>query len=323
MIRFFRFLFIIFIFTIAEALAFRVYHSGDYLRPGDFLFVVLIKEQADRNIKIYINNKANSFYHRQVSADQKLSLGIEPQEEIYYFCQGFDIQYSPRTWQVKIRSAVSNYQKNFVITPFTNIRPPAKVNFRKKTTTKLLLDRKKANAENVFFYPFFLADYKNKLWSGKWVYPVTIYQGITSGYGRRRNYNNGLRVSFHRGIDFRGKDGMPIRAANHGEVIYAGQKRVRGNIVIVKHGPYITSSYWHLKSIGVKKGDTVTKGQTIGEMGLTGLATGVHLHWEVRIKNTCVNGWKLFNLLNNQSSNTKSAPNADPKIQRALQLIGF
>ena len=105
----------------------------------------------------------------------------------------------------------------------------------------------------------------------------------TSGFARPRRYAAGGPVSFHLGEDIAAPTGTPIRATNDGLVVLAGQYPIKGGLTIVDHGAGVTSRYYHQSAIHVAAGDVVRRGQTIGEVGSTGLSTGPHLHWEMRV----------------------------------------
>ena len=102
---------------------------------------------------------------------------------------------------------------------------------------------------------------------------------VTSGFGMR--YHPILhRTRLHAGIDFGAAIGTPVHAAGPGAVVAATRMRGFGNVVIIDHGG-VSTVYAHLSRIGVSFGARVSQGQTIGAVGMTGLATGPHLHWEV------------------------------------------
>ena len=89
----------------------------------------------------------------------------------------------------------------------------------------------------------------------------------------------------HTGVDFTAPIGSSIQATGNGKVITAEYGRVGyGNHVIIDHGYGYTTLYGHMSTIQVKVGDVIHKGQTIGTVGNTGMSTGPHLHYEVRIK---------------------------------------
>ena len=122
------------------------------------------------------------------------------------------------------------------------------------------------------------------LWSGSWVTPT---RGTSSSaYGRKR-YVNGKWWGQHNGADVKAPSGARVSAANSGRVVLSENlPLLRGNCVVIDHGCNVFSIYMHLSKRNVKVGDSVARGQKIGEVGATGFVTGAHLHWEVRI------GWE-------------------------------
>ncbi|TML13795.1 MAG: hypothetical protein E6G39_09340 [Actinobacteria bacterium] len=105
---------------------------------------------------------------------------------------------------------------------------------------------------------------------------------ITSGFGMRRHPVYG-DVRMHTGVDIDGRTGDPIVAAKEGRVIFAGVYGGYGNCVVIQNGTSVSTLYGHLSSIDVTVGNAVNKGEFIARVGMTGVATGSHLHFEVRI----------------------------------------
>jgi murein DD-endopeptidase MepM/ murein hydrolase activator NlpD len=104
---------------------------------------------------------------------------------------------------------------------------------------------------------------------------------VTSGFGMRRHPI--LQVTkFHTGIDYAAAMGEQIHAAAGGLVVVAEWKGDYGNLIVIKHGGGLETSYAHLSRIDVKKWDCIDQGEPIGLAGSTGLATGTKLHFEVR-----------------------------------------
>ena len=101
---------------------------------------------------------------------------------------------------------------------------------------------------------------------------------INSGFGPRGS-------SFHDGLDIAAPEGTPIRAVEHGEVIYSDRLRGYGNMVIVRHEGGIVSVYAHNQVNLVSDGQHVARGQIIARVGSTGRVTGPHLHFEIRKNN--------------------------------------
>ncbi len=119
------------------------------------------------------------------------------------------------------------------------------------------------------------------------VVPASV-ENITSGFGYRRDPFNG-HGAMHAGIDFKGAVGSPIFAAAEGRVSFAGWKAGYGQAIEITHGNGMLTRYAHLSRIGVKVGQQVAAGATIGGLGSTGRSTGPHLHFEVRINDRAVN----------------------------------
>ena len=110
----------------------------------------------------------------------------------------------------------------------------------------------------------------------------------TSGFGSR--YHPILHYTrMHSGLDFGGGYGAPVYAAASGVVIGASTRGGYGNCIIIDHGNGRSTVYGHLSRIMVSEGQTVTSHQRIGSIGASGLATGPHLHFEIRINGKAVN----------------------------------
>ena len=106
---------------------------------------------------------------------------------------------------------------------------------------------------------------------------------ITSRFGIRKRDN-------HKGIDIANSVGTPIRAAASGTVTYAKYNNGGyGYLVIISHGNGIQTYYGHNSKLYVSEGQTVSQGQVIAAMGSTGISTGSHCHWEVRINGVAQN----------------------------------
>ncbi len=114
---------------------------------------------------------------------------------------------------------------------------------------------------------------------GKLSWPVSGQ--ITSSFGTRVHpvFNT---KTVHTGIDIKAPKGTPVNAAEKGEVLFAGWLRGFGQVIIIDHGGDLVTVYAHLSSMDVSEGQRITRGQTIGKVGNTGVTTAPHLHFEVR-----------------------------------------
>ncbi|MGI6728583.1 MAG: peptidoglycan DD-metalloendopeptidase family protein [Anaerovoracaceae bacterium] len=122
--------------------------------------------------------------------------------------------------------------------------------------------------------------------SGKLMNPMSNME-VSSAYGSR----GGGR---HTGVDLRNPKGTPIKVADDGVVTYTGYKGSYGKLVVVSHGNGIETWYAHCDTINVKTGAVLKKGNQIATVGITGRATGYHLHFEVRKNGTPQNPMKYL-----------------------------
>ncbi len=109
---------------------------------------------------------------------------------------------------------------------------------------------------------------------GVWFWPTEKPYTINSPYGYRWG-------KLHEGTDIGGKRNSNIYAANNGVVAESGYNKTNGNYIYIDHKNGYYTTYSHLNARLVKKGDVVEMGQVIGKMGMTGNATGVHLHFSL------------------------------------------
>jgi len=110
------------------------------------------------------------------------------------------------------------------------------------------------------------------------------FRRISSVFGMRRHPVLG-RWRAHKGTDYAAASGTPVRSVGDGVVIFAGRKGGYGNVLDVRHRNGYVSRYAHLRAFakGVGRGSRVGIGSTIGYVGMTGLASGPHLHFEVLV----------------------------------------
>ena len=147
--------------------------------------------------------------------------------------------------------------------------------------------------------------------------PTPLWEGIflrmpnaapLGGFAQTRFYiHNGKQVDqqTHLGFDLASVVHAPIPAANNGKVVFAGDLGIYGQCIIIDHGLGLQTLYGHLSRMSVKAGDTVEKGQIIGNSGATGMAAGDHLHYGVVVGGQEVNPvewWDASWIKNNVTS---------------------
>lgn len=116
---------------------------------------------------------------------------------------------------------------------------------------------------------------------------------ITAGFGQRLDPFTG-EGAFHSGVDIGSPIGAGVGASAEGIVLQAGPESGYGNEIMLDHGFGIATKYGHLSKVFVVPGQEVKAGQVIGAVGMTGRATGPHLHYEVIVNDTPVNPMKYL-----------------------------
>jgi murein DD-endopeptidase MepM/ murein hydrolase activator NlpD len=111
---------------------------------------------------------------------------------------------------------------------------------------------------------------------------------VNSEYGMRVHPQFNTKL-MHTGIDIAAPIGTPVISVAAGEVLFAGWQRGYGQVIIIDHGGNLITIYGHLSRMDVRDGQDITAGQVIGGVGSTGISTGSHLHFEVRINGDAKN----------------------------------
>lgn len=130
--------------------------------------------------------------------------------------------------------------------------------------------------------------YDTSGYAGRFMWPVATGGTITSGFGYRNAPTAGAS-SYHQGIDIGCSYGTDILAADDGTVIMSCYNGGAGNMVMISHDDGICTVYMHNSQLCVNVGERVVKGQVIAKAGSTGVSTGTHCHFGVKINGTYVN----------------------------------
>jgi murein DD-endopeptidase MepM/ murein hydrolase activator NlpD len=169
-----------------------------------------------------------------------------------------DLTIAPRAWQIE------------------TVNVPLKVNLPDEE----YLARRKPELEQIAAAR--ALDTGSQGWRQHFIWPV---KGRISGqFGSQRIYRGGEKGSYHSGIDIAtGTSGTPFVAPADGVVILVANPpfTLEGNLLMIDHGMGLNSAFLHCSEVDVKLGDHVTRGQLLGHIGMTGRATGPHLHWSL------------------------------------------
>lgn len=220
---------------------------------------------------------------------QHIDFHFDPQRRTHRALVGIDLDTKPDVYRLRIQrngtpeaptSALRILPKQFAVrrltVPGNFVEPPADALEQIKRDSATLAEA--------------YARASARKWTDAFVLPVDGKP--TSNFGTR-SYYNGQQRSPHAGVDFVGKPGTPIRAANRGEVVVAAPMYFTGNTVVVDYGERLFSVFAHLSEIHVKAGDTVEPATVVGLVGATGRVTGPHLHWSVRLNGARVDPLSL------------------------------
>ncbi|MEK7234750.1 MAG: M23 family metallopeptidase [Elusimicrobiota bacterium] len=168
--------------------------------------------------------------------------------------------------------------------------PIVELKVERKFVTPDKNDSERAEAEAAKLHKLFAKTEVKRLFDGRFDSPIP--GAATGRLGERRVFNGQPRAP-HSGMDIKAKLGQPVRAPAAGKVLLADSLFFAGKTIILDHGLGLTTQYAHLSKFLVKAGDMVKKGQIIGKVGATGRATGPHLHWALKFKNSRIDPYSL------------------------------
>jgi murein DD-endopeptidase MepM/ murein hydrolase activator NlpD len=249
--------------------------SSKTLRIGDVLKVKIstnrrVKKTSigftDRHFKFFKTHKTKEHFVSYIAAARKVKAKTYPLKVYVTFENG------------------EKFEKSF---PIKVIRPKfkeGKVTLNKKKNDLSKSTKKLVNEGQIIGKAYRRNTYL-RYFKGLFVQPAN--GRISSEFGKVRVYNDSYRRS-HAGVDIANVEGTPIVASNAGKIVYSDFLPVHGHTVIIDHGRGIISIYNHLSKRRVKLKQFVEKGQRIGDIGQTGVATGPHVHWGMSVQNVRV-----------------------------------
>lgn len=258
-------------------LAFRALHPGEVI-------LATLKENPDlkKTTIIFLDKR-----HVLVNGESK--------SKKFAFI-GLDLGLKPQSYIMEISSEKSNgkietIRKEFLVSPkefplkkmwvkSKYVNPPPEVEERIRLEAELLRS----------IYESLSPD-----WLGEGNFTIPIDGTIYPNFGQRRFYNN-IPRSPHGGVDISAPWGTPVKASNSGRVVLARDLFYSGNTVIIDHGLGLFTVYCHLSKILAGVGDYVKKGSIIAKEGSTGMSTGAHLHWAVKILDSRVDPFSLLGI---------------------------
>ncbi|MBI5675749.1 MAG: M23 family metallopeptidase [Nitrospirae bacterium] len=198
-----------------------------------------------------------------------------------------DINTPPDDYSIDVKSGVSLSVK---IKPYAF--PTKKITLPEEKVTlspedSMRVEKEYLMQEEIWKYA------TEKSWGGGFISPTDT--AVSEKFGVKRIMNE-KKNSVHLGIDMKGKSGTPVKAINSGKVVMRAELFYGGNTLIIDHGMGLLSVYMHLSGFNVESGAEVAKGDVIGFVGMTGRATGPHLHMSVKLQGVSINPEALMRL---------------------------
>jgi hypothetical protein len=261
-------------------------HKQRSLQPGE---VILFESQSSRPLKQMLL-KAFSREFPAFSEDGGLN---------WTALVGIDLDTKPGQYGVElcgINKDGKSLTADAVLPVAAKRFPTRKLTVEEKYVTPPADVLARIEAERARVNAIFALTTPERLWRGSFLLPVP--GTVISAFGKRSVYNGRPR-SPHAGVDFRGTVGTPIRAPNAGIVVLAANLYYSGNTVILDHGLGLYSYLGHMSNFSVKEGDRVQTGEIVGKVGATGVVTGPHLHWTVRLITSRIDPLSLVHLSGN------------------------
>jgi|GEM_PF-1307820 len=252
------------------------------------------------NVKILYHtdkgtHELNVILHKLFKKNNLIYYGFFIPFNLYWDCSKYQVE-------IEIYDYRNFYSKLFITQEIKNREWQEQVIYFKKTKSIEIAkaDREKFKREKTEKENIWKQNNKKIYFNNGFYFPLDEYKFITSEFGLRRvlKYYNGKVFSWniHSGLDFWQEKGTVVFAPSNGIVKFAKNTELFGNTIIIEHGLSLYSDYSHLDEILVKEGMYVNKGQIIGKVGMTGAATGPHLHWGTRVYGFLVDPRSFLNI---------------------------
>ncbi len=246
----------------------KVLLSTTSLQPGETLRVEVDGLQPGARIKALFLGKSYPFFVIGPNAQRALvGIKLDAKPGTY----GLTVKPLPYTQLPADALPSEPYMVEITTKAFTT----ENVNFAPEKTALMRAEHK----ESLLIHQANQYLSRDQQWEGVFSYPV---EGQLIGeFGLKRLRNGTIDAGFHKGIDLRADKGTPVQAANSGTIVLASNFKAHGKTVLINHGQGVMTIYLHMQSLSVKVRQRVHKGQVIGRVGSTGLATAPHVHFQV------------------------------------------
>ncbi|ETZ18327.1 Peptidoglycan-specific endopeptidase, M23 family protein [Borrelia duttonii CR2A] len=289
---------LLFIFTLAFIFIIGLFKVN--AKNNDITKIYYKKETLQGGNIYFISNK-NFKKLSLLSTNQKPILSASPfkcnisNKDYYIALIGITPMIKEGKRKIQIEFENKQYIKEIEIKKFTFKKTTVKLN---KSKSKLIKSQQspKAKKQALTLWNIIGSVGDTTIYHyDTFVHPIKDKYQITSPYGDQRIYmQDNQKISsqkIHNGKDYAPfkKEKTPIFAAGRGKVVFARDREITGKTIIIQHLPGVFTIYLHLSKFGVKENTIVNTGEYIGNVGNTGISTGPHLHFEIRINGIAVN----------------------------------
>ena len=277
-VKFIYKLFLSIIFTILVTLnsyALDIELKPDEVNPGDIIFLKAGNDTTSYPEAEFLDKKFK-FY----STGKEYLIALVPVE----------VSTPPGDYTVSIKDGEESQILNVKVKSYEF--PSKKLTVSEKKVTLSAVDEKRVEEEYLLQQKIWKMG-TEKAWNGGFIMPTDT--PVSEKFGVKRIFNE-KKTSLHRGIDLKGKTGTPVRAINSGKVVLRKNLFYGGDTLVLDHGMGLLSVYMHLSEFNVPEDAVVEKGEIVGLVGMTGRATGPHLHMSVKLQGVSVNPLALVGL---------------------------
>ena len=284
--RIFCFILAMLCYSITATASVNVDLSSQKITLGEPIKVTIVTKAPIKKYKIALNKKKFKLFLEERKKNKytySALIGIKRQAKAGSYKMAVDIV---------LKNKVRFYEDYKIVLAYKMPAKKGRVTLS-KSKKKLSKNKSAYSTEQDLLSKKFSRISKQNYYKSKFTYPAK--GRISSPFGRMRYYNNG-NTSSHAGLDIANKKGTKVVAPQSGMVILSETLDIHGNTVMIDHGQGLVSIFCHLNKRTIFENKRVKKGQKIGEMGNTGVASGVHLHWGMSVQNVRVD--PLFFLKN-------------------------
>lgn len=248
--------------------------SSQKITLGEPIKVTIITSKPIKKYKIILDKKRFKLFLEKKKSKYKYTaiIGISRQKKPGDYVLIVDV-----LLKNKIR-----FYENYKVDLNYNVKRKKGNIILSKAKKKLSKKKSAYSTEQKLISEKFKKISNKKLYKSKFSFPAK--GRMSSPFGRLRYYNNG-NTSSHAGLDIANVKGTKIVAPEKGIVIFSKNLEIHGKTIMIDHGHGVVSIFCHLDKRNVLQNKRVKKGDKIGEMGNTGVASGVHLHWGMSVQN--------------------------------------